>query len=229
MRSNCDIVLVSPKEKETEENNVLFTPKKDDLCQTLNSGMKLNITYTLKPSLRETNSPQEESISTRLGAIAIVWVPKPLRLSNQMSINTGDDYPSYHGPLPIQSTKPLKHKGPLCHVEETPFKASFETIPAMPKVGNPFEVRYEIINRTSHHQRLRVLMNDSESIGSSNSMLVSGIINGEVALGPLERKILNYSLLVTKVGKITIPAFDVSSIRYDTWVVHGSNKIFISP
>lgn len=230
VKSICDIELISPKEEETKENGlILFSPKENDLCQTLNSGMKLNIAFTLKPNIREVSSQPEESISTRLGAIAIEWAPIPLRLSNEMVVNTDDEYQYYHGPLAVKKTRLLKQKGPLCHVEEAPFKASFETIPAMPKVGNPFEVRYEITNKTSNHQRLRVLMNDSESVVSSNSMLVSGIINGEVALGPLEKKILNYSLLVTKVGKTTIPAFDVSSIRYNTWVVRGSCKIFVSP
>ena len=72
-------------------------------------------------------------------------------------------------------------------------------------------------------------MNDSETSASSQNMLVSGTINGEISLGPLEIKNLSYVLLVTKVGDITIPTIDVSSIRYNSWVVHGSNRIFVSP
>jgi hypothetical protein len=159
------------------------------------------------------------------------WSPVPLQHADEIHFQSEDEYRGIHGPLPMKQLKLVRQKGPLCYVEVTPFEASFETIPSMPKVGNPFEVRYKISNKTSLHQKLRVLMNDSDTIVSSNNMLVSGIINGEITLGPLEKKTLSYSLLVTKVGKISIPTFDVSSVRYNTWVVHGSSmdKVFVSP
>ena len=222
--SNLNIDLIPSG----QESDLLFYPKPNDICRKLDAGFKVNVAYSVRPTIRYGNAQQKVSVTAKLGAISIDWSPISLQHSR-------DDKQITHGPLQLEQTSPFKQKfkqkGPVCYVEETPFDASFETVPAMPKVGNPFQVKYEITNKTGLHQRLRVLMNDSETIVSSNSMLVSGVINGEIVLGPSEKKVLSYSILVTKVGKIAIPAFDVSSLRYNTWVVKGStlDKVFVSP
>ncbi len=233
--SKCDVELVPYAKSNKPQSNIIYSPESNILCQNMNAGTKVNIAFAARATVTRDNMnpPTEESIiNIRLGAISADWSPVPLELSDETLFPLKDEYGGNHGPLAIQQVRPVKQKGPICYVEVTPFEASFKTIPPMPKVGSPFEIRYEISNRTNLHQRLRVLMNDSDAIVSSNSMLVSGVINGEIVLGPLEKKTLSYSLLVTKVGKITIPAFDVSSIRYNTWVIHhrsSMDKVFVSP
>jgi hypothetical protein len=230
LNSHCSVDLIPPKQTVMEQKDILFSPRSNDLCKNLNSGTRIDISFTVRPHIKNDVSLKEETVTLcRLGAVSIEWSPTPLHIPTGITINKEDQFRDYHGALPIKQPKSLRQKGPSCYVEVTPFATSFRTIPAMPQVGNPFEIRYEIVNRTSLHQRLRVLMNDSDAISASNSMLVSGIINGEIVLGPLEKKILSYSILVTKVGNITTPAFDVSSVRYNSWIVHGSNKIFVSP
>ena len=220
--------LINKKNDNT--SNVIYSSDKDGICKKLNSGMKVSITFAARPSISENS--QEEHISSILGTISLDWSPVPLqKLEYHQTKQMNDEFREYHGPLPVKNLQHIRYHCPSCHVEKTPFEASFKTNPDVPKVGNPFEVRYLIVNRTKLHQRLRVMMNDSESTAPSNYMLVSGVINGEIILGPHEEKLLSYSLLVTKVGKVTIPSLDVSSVRYNTWIIHGSTmkKIFISP
>ncbi len=230
LNSHCNVDLIPSKQTDSGQRDVLFSPRSNDLCKNLNSGTRIDISFTVTPRIKSDISLKEETMKLcRLGAVSIGWSPMPLNIPTGITINKEDQFRNYHGALPIKPPRSLRQKGPSCYVEVTPFKTSFQTIPAIPQVGNPFEIRYEIVNRTSLHQKLRVLMNDSDVISTSNSMLVSGIINGEIVLGPLEKKIISYSILVTKVGNITTPAFDVSSVRYNSWIVHGSNKIFVSP
>ena len=111
-------------------------------------------------------------------------------MSDETHFAPKNEYGGNHGPLSIKKVKVVKQKGPTCYFEMTPFVACFKTIPPMPKVGNPFEVKYQICNKTTLHQRLRVLMNDSDAIVLSYSMLVSGVINREIVLGPLKKKVI---------------------------------------
>merc|ERR1740124_1509347 len=90
--------------------------------------------------------------SARLGALTLKWIPLPL-------------------PLPSNTTLP---DGPVCYVESTPFRASRRTIPSVPKVACPFEVRYRIGNRTEMHQKIRVAMNES-GVGGDGASTASGI------------------------------------------------------
>ncbi len=134
-----------------------------------------------------------------------------------------------HGPLPLEGLPPLKRTGPIVYVEATPFEASFSTIPSIPKVAAPFEVRYSLTNKTELQQRIKVSMVETE--GTSNGMLVSGVINGEIVLGPMESKVLRYSLLVTKVGKTILPTLNVSCLRYNSWIIRGGEKdsVYVLP
>jgi len=233
--TKCNVELVPFGKGHSTQSNLLYSPESNAFCRNLNAGTKVNVAYAVRATVASDNvhpATEESIINARLGAVSVSWSPVPLQLPDPTYFIPKDEYGENYGPLRLQQVMPVKQRGPTCYIEVTPFEATFKTIPPMPKVGSPFEVRYEISNKTNLHQRLRVLMNDSDAIVSSNSMLVSGVINGEIVLGPLEKKILSYSLLVTKVGKITIPAFDVSSVRYNTWVIHhrsSMDKVFVSP
>lgn len=228
-QSALEVELIRPNNKEA--SNILYTPNQDSICKSLSNGMKVNIPFAVRPCISE--GFKEESIIGQLGTISLDWSSVPLQIPGDchLKLRSNDTHSGFHGPLTVKNLQSLKYHCPSCHVEKTPFEASFQTVPQIPQVGSPFEVRYQIVNRTKFHQRLRVVMNDSDSAFPSNNMLISGVINGEIVLGPLEEKLLSYSLLVTKVGQTTIPSLDVSSIRYNTWIIHGSTmkKIFVSP
>lgn len=224
-----NIELIHSPNENFEQSNLLFSSNNQKICEHLNTGTKVDVVFAVKPSITGENLEGDVPKSTRLGAIVAEWSPIPLIISGDKVINTESQFQNYHGPLPIQKPRVFKVLGPSCYIESTPFEAIFKTIPASPKTGIPFEVRYEISNKTCLHQRLRVLMNDSDATIDSNNILVSGIINSEIILGPFERKVLSYSILSTNVGQVSTPAFDVSSVRYNSWIVRGSNKIFVSP
>ncbi len=229
---NVDVDLIKAQGKKNAGSNVIFSPEEGSICQNLNDGRKVDIAFATCPSI--SRIAQEEILFARLGVVTVEWSPVPLKQSELTSTfitQSNDEYSNLHGPLPLAGLQTLKYQCPSCHIEKAPFNASFKTIPDIPKVGNPFEVRYIVTNQTKSHQRLRVVMNDSESTFPSNSMLISGLINCEIVLGPNEEKSVSYSLLVTQAGMTSFPAPDISSLRYNTWIVHGScmNKVFVSP
>ena len=226
---NVDLITSNGNDHNSN-SNLLYAPGEDGFCQNLDDGVKVDIAFATRPSISQNST--KEFITGRLGSISFDWSPIPLQKSDDNLISQRDDeFSNLHGPLPVKKLQSLRYRCPSCHIEKTPFDASFQTLPGIPRVGHPFEVRYHLSNQTMLHQPIRVMMNDSDSIIPSNSMLISGVINGEIILGPMEEKTLSYSLLVTKVGKITIPSLDVSSIRYNTWIIHGTNmnNIYIAP
>jgi len=231
-KSKCKVSLVSQKQGALA-HDTLYAPKPNDFCNKLTNGSRLKLAYTVRPELEEDTVSKSESVqvvSTHLGAISIAFTPIPLYSADIIAQYTSEDgFAGYYGPLPIKNLPPFRRRGPIFYVEATPFDASFETIPSMPKVASPFEAKYTLINRTGLQQRLKVSMVETE--GTTNGMLVSGIINGELVLGPMESKDLRYTILVTKIGKTVMPALNVSSLRYNTWIIRSStqNSIYVLP
>ena len=227
----CRVSLV--QRKNALFPDVLYTPTSDDFCNQLRNGSRLKIGYTICPEVNAveiTDSEYAQAASAPLGAISIAWTPMALPVPDYISeLAQKDEFARKHGPLPIKDLPQYCRTGPTFYVEATPFDASFETVPSMPKVAVPFEVRYTVTNTTKLQQRIRVCM--TESASSTNDMLVSGIINGDLLLGPSESKCLRYSLLVTKVGKTILPALNVSSLRFDTWIIRSGNQdcIYVLP
>lgn len=92
------------------------------------------------------------------------------------------------------------------------------------------------MNRTEMHQKIRIAMNEGGGIlggggDTDGAVLVSGIIGGEMNLGPMESKEFSYLMLFTTVGRSTMPTLHVSSMRYGTWIIHGDTEesIFVTP
>jgi len=230
---DCKVSLVQHNQK--EPGNILYEPKPDDFCNKLKIGSKLKLAYTVQPELMPDGGSVDKSnrlqiTSTALGYISILFTPLPLYHPEKIEQDRGMNvFENNHGPLPIENLPAFKQKGPFVYVEAAPFEASFHTIPSIPKVASPFEVRYKLLNKTSLQQRIKVSMIENE--GDSIGILVSGIINGEVILGPMEEKMLRYSLLVTKIGKTILPTLNVSSLRYNSWIIRGGEEdcIYVLP
>eukprot|EP00554_Chaetoceros_debilis_P011045 CAMPEP_0194109444 /NCGR_PEP_ID=MMETSP0150-20130528/8927_1 /TAXON_ID=122233 /ORGANISM="Chaetoceros debilis, Strain MM31A-1" /LENGTH=1586 /DNA_ID=CAMNT_0038798395 /DNA_START=209 /DNA_END=4966 /DNA_ORIENTATION=- len=228
--SACQLSLVHNHSKDVD-TEILYKPKTSSFWNKLTSGTKLKVAYTIKPQMKSDETAESAQVtSTHLGAIAIHFIPIPLHNSNFEISGASKILSGYHGPLPIDELPSSKHKGPLLYVETTPFDACYEVVPPLPRVSCPFEVRYKITNKTYLHQKLKISMTEAE--GTANGMLVSGIINGELALGPMESTTISYSMLVTKIGKAVLPDLSVSSLRYNTWILRGirqDTSIYVMP
>ena len=206
-------------------SNVLFTPKPNDICHILKKGTKFTLSTLLLPTIRNL-SPYSNSVkfvTTFMGKVVIGWTPIPMETPKGISTNIADKFEYNHGPLPIPDSQPIYCHGPTCYIESTPFDASIEIDPPMPKVSIPFQVRYIIGNKTNLHQHLKITMHKTGNGASSNGMLISGLLNGELCVGPMETKILSYSILVTRVGKTSLPKMNISSVRYNSWVIYTTD------
>lgn len=221
--------MVNARDNSTD-NNILYVQKDSDIQKCLASGSNLQIGYVVKPSmiLRDDNSPRVSSLP--LGALEVKFLPIGLNNESYPVLQSKIDiFSSYYGPLPIRNLPPYRRSGPICYIEETSFEVSVETVPNMPKVGIPFEICYNILNKTVFQQKLSVSMIENE--GSVSGMLVAGFINAEIVLGPKENKVFRYSLLATKIGKISPPTLNVSSLRNNTWIIRELNQggIYVMP
>uniref|UniRef100_A0A7S0ADA9 Uncharacterized protein n=1 Tax=Minutocellus polymorphus TaxID=265543 RepID=A0A7S0ADA9_9STRA len=101
------------------------------------------------------------------------------------------------------------------------------TFPASPKVAVPFDVKYCIKNQTPYHQKLNLSMSEAhpgDNLDASDTVLVSGFVNGEVQLGPSESRLLCYSALAMRAGKTPMPALNISSQRYRSWVINDGQE-----
>lgn len=175
----------------------------------------------------------------RLGVIWADWQPVIIPLPENIShLGPEIERVGSHGPLRLSDPSTLKFRGPPCYIENAPFETVLESLPPSPRVATPFEMSYRIANKTGMQQKLTVLMrdhasDDRERSSVSEGVLVSGLINGDIILGPFETQTLCYTALATKAGKTTMPALSISSDRYKTWLVkdqmEGSREIFVMP
>jgi len=223
---HCKVELVTDKHK---QSNVLFSPKINDICHILRDGSKFNISFTVRPKID--NSSPLNYVTTRFGAVILDWVPISFSIADGISCGCHDECAAYHGPLPITSLYRAKFLGPVCYVEVTPFDAFKQTVPPIPKICSPFEMRYTISNKTELYQKIRVAMNAGGDDAPSDGVLVSGIISGEINLGPMEEKEFSYLMMFTTAGKSKLPTIHVSSVRYGTWIIHEGKEesIYVTP
>jgi hypothetical protein len=174
------------------------------------------------------------SVSTSLGVVSVDWIPTPLELPKEVTAGGSIDSVDAHGPLSLTTPCTCRFMGPPCYIENAPFETIVEGLPSSPRVAVPFDVTYRIKNKTSIDQKLKVfLKNSAPESQDSDGFLVSGLVNGEVSLGPLESHTLSYIILATRTGTIPMPNLCISSDRYNTWIVDDSTSrrrsVFVLP
>jgi hypothetical protein len=204
----------------------------EDFSNELAHGSRFKVSCVIRPEYNGTDFSEAQvftTIHSSLGSLAIDFTPLPLPLPREIAfLHRVANYPENHGPLPIQDLQPLERMSQTFCIEASPFSASFETIPSIPTVASPFEVLYTITNKTNNHQRVRISMIESEDTVSG--MLVSGMINGHLVLGPREAKHVSYSILISNVGEAVLPALNVFSLRYNAYIIKNcSRSIFVMP
>lgn len=209
--------------REGAAGGTLYSKRAGGISHMLQRGSRLGVTYnvltTLNPSTPISQRSDEcDHVRTSLGVIAVDWAP----------IKLPSVYDNVHGPLPLLNPSTIKFLGPSCYIEKAPFEAKLMSFPASPKVAVPFEVKYCIKNQTPYHQKLSLFMSEAppgDSVDVSDTVLVSGFVNGEVQLAPSESRVLCYSALAMRAGKTPMPALSVSSLRYKSWVINdGQDK-----
>ena len=205
-------------------DGILYTKKDGDVSSVLKASTKFGFTYNVRTELNTPETPtghnhneQCEYVRTSLGIIAVDWLP--------IKLPPIDD--NVHGPLPLAIPSTIKFLGPSCYIEKAPFRAKLMAFPASPKVAVPFEVKYCIKNQTPYHQKLSLSMSEAhpgDNLDASDTVLVSGFVNGEVQLAPSESRILCYSALAMRAGKTPMPALNISSQRYRSWVINDGRE-----
>jgi hypothetical protein len=210
-----------------EKSGILYSPQSNDPCRILSLGSKLSVAYTVKPTLHRVSVAS--GTRAELGIISVDWKPSSLQLPDDLNRDSVDlgGYPS-HGPLRLQSPSTIRFPGPLAFIERSPFEATIDNVPAAPRIGHPFGVTYNILNKTPLGQIARVnVVEPSEDTG----LLFAGMVSGELTLAPSESQSISYTFLATRAGKVRLPSLEVSSERYKSWIIKEPTQkaVYIFP
>ncbi|KAL7518224.1 hypothetical protein ACHAWX_003072, partial [Stephanocyclus meneghinianus] len=189
-------------------------------------GSKLCMSYTV--ITQRNTSHSNEHVTMPLGVISVNWKPVGLTLSSHAisMLAATDEYGTAHGPLCLPDIAPLIFYGPQCHVLNAPFTARIIKSPSL-KVGVPFRVTYQITNKTAKSQTLVFSLNDTGStddatFASSEHLLVTGKVQGQVQISPFEEKSFPFTFMSMIAGKVRCPNFCASSGRHQSWVINES-------
>lgn len=207
-----------------EPSNSLFVATDRDLCGRLGKGKKMGVMLTVDAHMKEGH--KMGNISTHMGVVCVDWAPKPLPVppAAAEAVSVKD-----HGPLSLKELSTIKFRGPFCYMENAPFATSVSIEPSAPRVGTPFEVLYRVMNKTGLHQVLEVALQDTTATNSS--VLIAGSVKGELRLSPQATQLLSYTAIATKAGKVMVPSVTISSNRYNTWLVNGTepSELYVMP
>jgi hypothetical protein len=229
MKAEILSVRFDPFEKESEKISlsldtnsesreaVLYQPEPNDPCHVLAPGTKLSVAYTVRPKLL---SPLESSsVEATMGRILVDWRPCSPPLSREACRNM-DLFGGVngHGPLRLSKSSTICFAGPLCRIERSPFDAKLLTLPTSPTVSKPFQISYQVTNKTSSHQLVSLAVDDP--VRENSSLVFCGTTHGGLALGPSETQTLSYTILATRAGKAQLPSLKLYSNEYQTWVIN---------
>lgn len=214
--------------------NTLYDVGPSEVGRALSAGSRLSLAYSVEATLRA--NYKKGGVTCSLGALTVDWRPTTVPLPEEATRGSiGLEGIEAHGPLALRMPSTVSVVGPSCYIESTPFEAKLQSVPVAPKVAVPFEINYQIKNKTSLHQTLSVNMTDVSSNGDveSDGLMISGMVNGELSLGPEEEQTLSYTVLALRAGRTPLPSLHVSSERYKSWVIHEgralSRPLYIFP
>lgn len=224
----CEFRLLSGK----DDNGLIYKAAQEDPCRKLILGSKFSCTWVADVVMK--SNYLKGSVDASFGVISVDWWPTNIRLPEEVTKAGFGEAIVAHGPLRLEKPSTSSFLGPACYIESAPFETQVDVPSSSLKVAEPFDVTYHIKNKTSLDQRLKVVLDESNlSQGhDTNGFLISGLINGEISLGPFESHVLSFTALATRAGKLLMPRVRVSSERYKTWVIDDSSKnasVFITP
>mmetsp|Transcript_42868 Transcript_42868/g.103675 ORF Transcript_42868/g.103675 Transcript_42868/m.103675 type:complete len:1083 (-) Transcript_42868:1354-4602(-) len=224
----CEFKLLTGKDK----SGLLYKGGEGDACRELLPGSKFAFSWTALAEVNETY--QQTTTNTSLGVISVGWNPSPLTPPEEYFSSDPSDPISEHGPLPLKTPPTCRYVGPPCYIEKAPFSVQMNRLQSSPKVATPFAISYRIQNLTQHQQALQVSFGESTIADrEAQGYMLSGLVNGTVALGAFEIHNLSYTVIATRPGAIQMPQVCVSSDRFGTWVIKETAKdrkeLFIVP
>lgn len=206
----------------------MYEAEKSDPCRLLSNGSKFSFVYNVEANMKI----EKPSATLPLGNITVDWLPLSINLPDEVRAHPGFDDVDAHGPLALATPSSLRFQGPSCYIEKAPFGTSFQCNPAVPKASVPFEVKYNILNKTNTHQVLSVSLDGSPE-ENQQEILVCGLLNGELRLAPNEAQSFSYTAVATRPGMTKLPQVYIASSRYNSWVVNetadSSRPVCIMP
>ncbi len=221
----CIFTLLSGK----DERGLLYKAHPQDPCRKLILGSKFSLAWMNKVKVK--SNYLKGSVSASLGMLSIDWTPSPLKIPDDVPQQGLAGSILFHGPLPLDTPSTCCFMGPPCYIEHTPFETTMDRLPDILEVAMPFTITYYIKNKTSLDQKLKVSLSDT-TVTESLCFMISGLVTGEVSLGPFETHTLSYTAIATRSGLHPAPPICVSSVRYNTWLIHESRldqNVFVAP
>ena len=217
----CTFKLLSGK----DASGLLYKTSPQNPCRTLGMGSSFSVAWTSEINIK--SNYLKGSVSASLGALSVKWSPHSM-ISPQDAI---DSFPM-HGPLRLDNPSECRLLGPPCYIENAPFETSIVGIPNHLQVATPFVIAYQIKNKTSVDQKLKISTKDCNE-DEPLCFMVAGLVDGEISLGPYEKITLSYAAVATVPGMHSVLPICVMSERYKTWLVQeskvSSQRVFVSP
>ena len=225
------------RKRDGSETGLLYKSMPDDSCRILSTKSRFGVAFTVTARLGE--EYRRGGISSFLGNILVDWRPSALKLPAECeALSTFDDLTA-HGPLALDTPSTIRFKGPACYVERAPFEVQAVAIPSLLKAAMPFDIKYIVTNTTMLHQSLNIRLGGSSdlfegSVAKFGGLLLSGVTQGQITLGPLERQIVGFTVISCRPGEVALPALQISSSRYQRWVVNDGDgasrkRVYVMP
>jgi hypothetical protein len=219
-------------------DGLLYKTAADDQSRRLSTTDALfSVSYVVEAKMRP--SVLRGCLSSHLGVIEVKWLPKAIPLSTDISkdpsaVAAGIDA---HGPLVLSTPSIVRFRGPPFYIESAPFNAEMVQCSEVPSASKPFEIAYKIQNNTALHQHLTIKLHtlpivDGGKASDDDRILLAGTVQGDLTLNPHEMRTLSYTLLAIRPGHFHLPALEVLSTRYNTYVIQEqgmSKEIFVLP
>eukprot|EP00977_Amphora_coffeiformis_P018773 scaffold6717_cov160-Amphora_coffeaeformis.AAC.1 len=204
----------------------VYTANPKDPSRILSGSSKFSAAYTIQVLLPD---GVPGPVKSSMGTLVVDWLPRPLEFPFEVSPDGKIDGILGHGPLALENqASSVRFACPSCHVERAPFATSLSVEPPIPKVGQEFSVKYRVENRTESQQVIAVNWAGEED---STSLLVSGLMEGTIALGPGEAQTLAYTAVALVSGHVKLPEAAIISTKYKTRIVDDKSvkAIFVHP
>jgi hypothetical protein len=227
--------LISNKATSMNDGDCIYKPRNEDPCRFLSTGSRLSVSYTILASLKDDTI---SNASTTLGSILVDWRPSILELPLEYSsVKDKQGVCKPHGPLALETPSTIRFTGPNCYIERAPFKAETLDLPSHVSVATPFDVQYSIENTTRSHQSVTIQMLEESASkdalsASTSGLMLSGCMNGQLSLGPLEKHTLSYRAIAFHPGEMHLPILRISSDRYKSWIVNERSvgkRVYVLP
>ena len=202
----------------SDTKNQLYRASMEDPCRILAEGSKFKVAFSADVAVNQNAETDDNRFRGPLGAIEVDWMPFSLDLPPDAVVTDSLRYSKIHGPLRLERPSSIRFPGPSCEVLKAPFHARMTVVPTAPTVAVPFQVNYCIENLTCLHQALTLDMADHGT--NDDGLLIAGMINGDLQLGPKEKQTISYTVMATCPGNVRLPSLSIASNRYSTWVIH---------